>query len=128
MLNRNSSVGTAAQKSSKSSLLQRPAIILAMLLLCAFYSGCSDSFGDNYKYDWVVKATYTNGDVDTLKCTYNSFKGNECYLYLKISESGLLSSGGTTPCLIVGCGFRQSTVSCDIRKYEVLSLSKVSIK
>lgn len=38
MLNRNSSAGTAAQKSSKSSLLQRPAIILAMLLLCAVLS------------------------------------------------------------------------------------------
>ena len=35
MLHRNSSAGTAAQKSSKSSLIQRPAIILAMLLLCA---------------------------------------------------------------------------------------------
>jgi hypothetical protein len=128
MLHINSSVGTAAQKSSKCSLIQRPAIILAMLLLCAVFSGCTDSFGDNYKYDWVVKTTYTNGDIDTLNCSYNSFKGNECYLYLKVSESGLLSSGGTTPCLIVGCGFRQQVVSCDIRKYEVLSLSKVSLK
>lgn len=38
MLHRNSSAGTAAQKSSKCSLFQRPAIILAMLLLCAVYS------------------------------------------------------------------------------------------
>jgi hypothetical protein len=37
MLNRNPSAGTAAKKSSKCSLLQRPAIILAMLLLCAVY-------------------------------------------------------------------------------------------
>ena len=35
MLNRNLSAGTAAQKSSKCSLIQRPAIILAMLLLVA---------------------------------------------------------------------------------------------
>jgi hypothetical protein len=38
MSNRNSSAGTAAQKSSKCSLIQRPAIILAMLLLCAVLS------------------------------------------------------------------------------------------
>jgi len=38
MLNRNSSAGTAAIKSSKCSLLQRPAIILAILLLCAVLS------------------------------------------------------------------------------------------
>jgi hypothetical protein len=38
MQNRNSSARTAAQKSSKSPLLQRPAIILAMLLLCAVLS------------------------------------------------------------------------------------------
>ncbi len=38
MLNRNSSAGTAAQKWFKCSLLQRPAIILAMLLLlCAVF-------------------------------------------------------------------------------------------
>ena len=38
MLNRKLSARTAAQKSSKSSLIQRPAIILAMLLLCAVLS------------------------------------------------------------------------------------------
>lgn len=38
MLHRNSSAGTAAPQSSKSSLIQRPAIILAMLLLCAVFS------------------------------------------------------------------------------------------
>lgn len=37
MSNRNSSAGTAAQKSSKCSLIQRPAIILAILLLCAVF-------------------------------------------------------------------------------------------
>ena len=37
MLHRNSSAGTAAQKSSKCSLIQRQAIILAMLLLCAVF-------------------------------------------------------------------------------------------
>jgi hypothetical protein len=38
MLHRNSSAGTAAKKSYKCSLIQRPAIILAMLLLCAVFS------------------------------------------------------------------------------------------
>lgn len=37
MLHINSSAGTAAQQSSKCSLIQRPAIILAILLLCAVY-------------------------------------------------------------------------------------------
>lgn len=37
MLNRNSSARTAAKRWFKCSLLQRPAIILAMLLLCAVF-------------------------------------------------------------------------------------------
>lgn len=43
MIHRNSSAGTAAQKSSKSSLMQRPAIILAMLLLCAVFCQGQDT-------------------------------------------------------------------------------------
>lgn len=128
MLNRNSSAGTAAQKWFKCSLLQRPAIILAMLLLCAVYSGCSDSFGTNYTYKWKTSVTYTNGERDTLNYEYTTFKGNEAYTYLKISESGLLSSGGTEPCIIVGCGFHQETITCGVRKYEVLALEKLPVK
>lgn len=43
MLHRNSSAGTVAQKSSKRSLIQRSAIILAMLLLCAVYCQGQDT-------------------------------------------------------------------------------------
>lgn len=43
MQNQRTSVGTTAQKSSKSSLLFRQPCILAMLLLCAvFLSSCAD--------------------------------------------------------------------------------------
>jgi len=47
MLHRNSSAGTAAQKSSKCSLIQRPAIILAMLLLCAVLSTEAQTFKES---------------------------------------------------------------------------------
>jgi hypothetical protein len=47
MLHRNSSAGTAAQQSSKSSLIQRPAIILAMLLLCAVLSTEAQTFKES---------------------------------------------------------------------------------
>lgn len=87
MLNRNSSAGTAAQKWFKCSLLQRPAIILAMLLLCAvlsteaqttitnkdsmFLSGLTIgtiSYGQSneYKYDTVAVVLLVS---DTLQYT-----------------------------------------------------------
>jgi hypothetical protein len=53
MLHSNSSAGTAAQKSSKSSLIQRPAIILAMLLLCAVFSGCSHEEESKRRYFFI---------------------------------------------------------------------------
>ena len=48
MLHRNSSAGTTAPQSSKCSLIQRPAIILAMLLLCAV-SSCNYRLKQEYK-------------------------------------------------------------------------------
>jgi hypothetical protein len=43
MQNQSTSARTAAQKSSKSSLIQRPAIILATLLLCAVFCQGQDT-------------------------------------------------------------------------------------
>jgi len=70
MLNRNSSAETAAQKSSKSSLIQRHAIILAMLLLCAVYSKAQLSFGGSLVRDcgtWKTDTSYSDwATIDTI--------------------------------------------------------------
>lgn len=50
MQNCNSSVWTTAQKSSKSSLLFRPATLAAILMLAAGLSSCS-----NEKHGLIVK-------------------------------------------------------------------------
>lgn len=107
--------------------LNSSSVLAAILLLCAVFSSC-DNWGTNYVYKWKAKVTYTNGQIDTVSYEYKSFKGNEAHTYLKVSENGLLSSAGTTPCLIVGCGFRQDVVVCDVRKYEILQHSRVLVK
>jgi hypothetical protein len=102
-------------------------IIIIIISLTILYS-CSNDIKPNYTYNWKVAVVYTNGDKDTLNCKYDSFKGNECFLYLKISENGLLSSGGTASCIVMGCGFYTTVVACGVRKYEVLSLNKKPLK
>jgi hypothetical protein len=69
MLHRNSSAGTAAQKSSKCSLIQRPAIILAMLLLCAvFCQGQDIKFSiDTTKHSFLSVSEWTLQIQDSAK-------------------------------------------------------------
>lgn len=97
------------------------------LLLCVILISCSN-FETNYTYKWKLAVVYTNGEKDTIKCQYDSFKNNECYLYLKISETGLISGAGTAPCIIMGCGFYSDVVACGVRKFEILSLDKVLLE
>ena len=68
MLHRNSSAGTVAQKSSKSSLIQRSAIILAMLLLCAVLSTEAQT---TFTVDsgWISSGTITLGSTWSKKNT-----------------------------------------------------------
>lgn len=66
MLNRNSSARTAAKKWFKCSLLQRPAIILTMLLLCAVFPGCSKDNGIDLTYKVVTynkNGSYNSVDI-----------------------------------------------------------------
>ena len=95
--------------------------------MCCLFS-CQKNYGTNYTYKWKLAVTYTNGDKDTINCQYDSFKSNDCFLTLKVSESGLLSSSETEPCIIMGCGFYSEPVTCGVRKYEVISLDKVLLK
>ena len=102
-------------------------VVLFIMFVMFIFSSCSYN-GPNYTYKWKLAVVYTNGEKDTVKCQYNSFKGNDCFLILQISEDGVLSSGGTAPCIVIGCGFYSKVVVCGVRKYEILSLDKVLIK
>ena len=97
-------------------------IVMAMLLI----THCTN-LNNNYTYKWKVAVVYSNGDKDTLNCQYDSFNGNTCYVSLKISDRGLLSGGGTDPCIVIGCGFYTEIVACGVRRYEVVSLDKIPI-
>lgn len=102
-------------------------ILLSLLLISTILSVGCGNYGQNYHYTYKVKITYQNGDVDTVLCGMDGFKENEATLYLKTSESGVLVSGGTPSCLMVGCGFYGNTVACGVRKYVVLYTEKVAI-
>jgi len=95
------------------------------LLVAVFLGGCE--YGQDYKYTYTVKITYTDSAVDTVTFDYDSFKGIPVNVYLKISDSGLLASGGTSPCLMVGCGFYRTAIACGVRKYEIINEVKVAI-
>ena len=97
-----------------------------LLLVVVFLSGCK--YGPDFTYKWKVAVVYTNGDKDTLNCQYDSFKGNECFLYLKTTESGLLTSASVSPCIVIGCGVYSKPVACEVRKYEILSLDKIPLE
>ncbi len=98
-------------------------IMLFVILSIVIFSCPNKEYKPDYTYKWKFAVTYTNGDQDTINCQYNSFNGNECYLYLKIENGGIVSSG-VEPCIIMGCGFYSEPVVCGVRKYEILSLDK----
>ena len=100
--------------------------IIYPILITILFCSCTE-YGQDYNYKYKVKVTYTNSAIDTLEFNRNSFKGNKVYLYLKISESGLLSSGGTSTCLVIGCGFYKRTIVCGVRKFEILSSDTIAI-
>lgn len=110
----------------KTSILTLIKVFFILFVTCCFLS-CSNS-KTNYTYKWKLAVVYTNGEKDTINCQYDSFKGNKCYLAFKISEHGVFSSGGTEPCIIMGCGFYSSPVVCGVRRYEILSLDKVALE
>ena len=100
--------------------------LLCLILIAALFGSCMD-YGQDYKYTYTIKVTYTNSAVDTLTFSYESFKGNNVYVKLKITENGLFGSSGTSPCLIVGCGFYRTPIACGVRKYKILNEAKTDI-
>jgi len=100
-------------------------LLVAVFLGGVFLGGCN--YGQNYTYTYTAKVTYTDSAVDTLVFSYDSFKGNNVYVYLKITESGLIASGGTSPCLMVGCGLHTKAIACGVRKYEIINEAKSAL-
>lgn len=106
--------------------MRKLSYVFYLVLVAVFIGGCTE-YGQDYKYTYTAKVTYTDSTVDTLVFGRESFKGNPVFVYLKVSESGVLSSGGTSPCLMIGCGFYQKAVACGVRKYEIIHTVKVAI-
>jgi len=114
-------------KNNFLSIIVKSLILIIIIIIMCCLSSCFNN-KNNYTYKWKLSVVYTNGDKDTIDCEYDSFNGNDCYLTLKISESGLLTSGGTEPCIITGCGFYWKPVVCGVRKYEIISLEKILLE
>lgn len=95
-----------------------------LLLSILWFCSCSDN-EVNYTYTFKVKVTYLNGDTDTTIAQVDSHDGLKCYIYLSVSDGGLLSSGGPQPCLIKGCGLSREAVSCGVRKFDILGTEKI---
>jgi len=99
---------------------------IKILILLLIVVSCR--YGQDYRYEWKVKVTYDNADIDTLDVSRDSFKGNICYIGLKIYEGGALSDAGVTPSLVTGCGaFYQTTIVTGVRKFEILESDTIPI-
>ena len=113
--------------------MKKIAYIIIVLLICIFFGCisrddyCSNEHRQNYTYTYTANITYTDGSIDTLVFSRDSFNGNDVHVYLKISENGLLTSAGISPCLVIGCGFYERAVACGVRKYEILNKLKVKL-
>lgn len=100
-----------------------------ILLVLIFISvSCHRGFEPDYIYTWKLKVTYTNGEIDTVNCNRESFKGNKVSLYLKTSDPGVLVNASMVPCIVTHCGFYTEIIVCGIRKYEVLESKKEILK
>ena len=106
--------------------MRKKTILLYLILVTIFIGGCFN-YGQDYKYTYTAKVTYTDSAIDTMIFSYDSFKGNPVYVYISTSNDGFLTSGTITPSLIIGCGFRSKVIACGVRKYEILNESKVEL-
>lgn len=84
-------------------------LVLFILLSCT-----------NYKYEYSVKVIYNNGQSEVLDFSRESFNGNKVDLYLYTPK------GGTNQ-LRLTCGGEEKIITCDVRRYEILSLKKKEI-
>ncbi len=90
-----------------------------------FITSCSTKHRTDYNYQFEVRVIFTNGDIDTVYCERNSFKGNEVGIWLK-TESGLLQ-GGMSPTLIMQCGLYQTTLVSEVRYFNVLKTTRTEL-
>lgn len=100
-------------------------LLLFICIICLL--GSCGKLSDNYTYSFKAEVTYTDGSIDTLTFGRKSFKGNKVHTYLKISESGIFSSGGTSPCLIMSCGAYRKAIACGVRHYKILETTKIPL-
>jgi len=85
-------------------------VFMTVLLSCAPY----------VTHKWVVKVTYTNGDVDTLNIQCES--RNKTHLYIQTSEQRGFGAAEVPACLIAydrEWG-KVKTFCCGVRKFEIL--------
>lgn len=85
MLHRNSSAGTAAQKSSKCSLIQRPAVVLAMLLLCAVFSSEAQTTTSSKDSMFLSAESFSIGSISY--GTPNEYKYDTIAVVLLVSDT-----------------------------------------
>ena len=88
-----------------------------ILFLVSFLYSCTETI---YTHKWDLAVFYTDGSKDTLSCEYNSTLSKGC-VWLQTSTGGLISRGGTSPCVVMNCGMLNTTVVCDVRRFEILS-------
>lgn len=86
MLHRNSSAWTAAQKSSKSSSLFRPATIAAILMLAVCFSSCSPKYQVDYEKK-MLELELKNKELDYLKQLYSTRSDIEFDYKIKTLDS-----------------------------------------
>ncbi len=99
-------------------------IIIGISITIMLFNGCYND--PNYNYQWDIKVTYNNGDIDTISCDRDSFNGNKVILFLS-AETGAFSGSGSS-CIYMQCGLSKKTITCGVRKYNIIHESKILLK
>jgi len=105
--------------------MKRLISLVSIIIIIFFFSGCYN-FDPDYTYKWDIEVTYTNGDIDTISCGRDSFKGNEVSLYLSARSSGFSGSGSA--CVYMSCGMEKEAIVCGVRKFDIICEQKELIE
>jgi len=100
-------------------LIDGKTVIIGAIITLFLY-GCQSKAHKTPYFEFISEVTYTDSSIDTLTFGRNGFKGNKVIVYIKTSDSGFISSAGTSPCLVMQCGFYTTTIACGVRKFSIL--------
>lgn len=100
--------------------------LVVFLLLSIIIYSCKKP--KDYEHTYNIKVVYSDNVIDTLIYKRVSFNGNSIGLYIKTKESGIITNTKLIPCLVSHCGFYTENIACYVKRFEIISDTKILYK